>query len=844
MRWLPLQSVRARLWAALLLLSLAVIVISAVTWLSLERVDRRLQDLHRQTLSQVAQALELSKRSTDLATSAPYLLNQRSNFLINQEGQKLIMALDQVRIEWPRLEFGIGNAGNDAVAEATERLTAGVTDLIGASSALDTIQTELRALVANLGGLRDHAAAKIGNPAMNDRERLIWWTLQSMTSDALNAALAGNLIGVGEERRYFLRQRRGLSTSTLTLDQVAFLNQLDRIVDTETGVFELRRQELATNLSAQNALFRIRHDAGEISASASRFAANAEQYLAQERSSSSSTIQLTKLVVAIIAFASLSLALIAALYVSRYVTNNMARISTAMVQLASGDRSSDLPRKFTNRDEIGDLFRSFRIFRANALRLDRSNRQLDQQNTLFQKVFTNISDGIAITDASGRITAQNPAMESILEIEAGTSATGTFVGLLGQGRFGEAAKRQGLSDNHRGHLELRSDDEKIIELRASKLPDDGRVWLCADVTERRKLAERLAQIDRVETLGKVAGDTAHDFGNILSTINTHVHLLDAKGDESSKATLIALNNAIDYGSSLTQRLLAFAKKQHLAPEKTDLNTLVAGMVDLVEISLKPEVSFHVQYEDNPIQVLVDPGQLESSLLNLVLNANQAIDGQGRISMELGVQADSSAYIVITDTGAGMPPDVLNRVLEPFYTTRTDEGGTGLGLPIAYGFFRQSGGDLSVLSEIGKGTQINISLPLAENVEQPIPDYQGKTALLVEDNVEARAHACRILEACGIAISEAANGRDAMAAMRNCTFDLIVTDLDLGCGIGGWELVDYFHHLYPDNHAVVVSGHLPELQANHAKAYTKLHCLSKPLNLVALSSVLVTAFGER
>ncbi|MFA3920395.1 ATP-binding protein [Ruegeria hyattellae] len=844
MRWLPLQSVRARLWAALLLLSLAVIVISAVTWFSLERVDKRLQELHRQTLSQVAQALELSKRSTDLATSAPYLLNQRSNFLINQEGQKLIEALDEVRVEWPTFEFGSSDAGNHAVADATEQLTAGVTDLIAASSALDSIQAELRSLVASLGDLRERAAAKIANPAVDDQERLTWWALQSMTSDALNAVFAGNLIGVGEEHRSYLGQRRSLNTPELTEEQVTFLIQLDRIVDTETGVFELRRQELSTNLNAQNALFRIRHDASEISASASQFAANAEQYLAAERSSSSSTIQLTKLVVALIALASLLLALISALFVSRYVTNNIALVSTAMVQLAGGDRSSHLPRKFTNRDEIGDLFRSFRSFRANALRLDRSNRQLNQQNTLFQKVFTNISDGIAITDMSGRITAQNPAMESILEIvfDAGTNVT--FAELLGKGRFGKAAKLAGLSDDHRGHCELFSDDGKLIELRASRLPDDGRVWLCADVTERRKLAERLAQIDRVETLGKVAGDTAHDFGNILSTINTHVHLLDARGDESSKATLVALNNAIEFGSSLTQRLLAFAKKQHLAPELTELNALVAGMVDLVEISLKPEVTFQVQYSENPIQVLVDPGQLESSLLNLVLNANQAIDRSGRISLELGVTADQSAYILIEDTGAGMPPDVLNRVLEPFYTTRTDDGGTGLGLSMAYGFFRQTGGDLSVLSEVGKGTQINITLPLGATTKQTMPNFQGKSALLVEDSIEARTHARRLLETCGITVSEAGNGQDAKALMNNSAFDLIVTDLDLGGGIDGWELMDHFHKRYPDKPAVVVSGRLPEHQMAPTRKGSQLHCLSKPLEPNAIHLVLEQAFGDR
>ena len=151
----PLQSVRARLWAALALLSLAVIGISATTWLSLERVDNRLQELHRQTLSQVAQALELSKRSTDLATSAPYLLNQRSNFLINQEGQKLILALEEVRVEWPEAQFGDEDGETQMVAEAIERLTEGVTDLITASTALDAIQANVRT---------DHTAGRIERP--------------------------------------------------------------------------------------------------------------------------------------------------------------------------------------------------------------------------------------------------------------------------------------------------------------------------------------------------------------------------------------------------------------------------------------------------------------------------------------------------------------------------------------------------------------------------------------------------------------------------------------------------------------------------------------------------------
>ncbi|MGJ8629134.1 MAG: ATP-binding protein [Sulfitobacter sp.] len=843
MIWLPFQSVRARLWTALALLTTAVICISAATWLSLERVDKRLQELHRQTLSQVAQALELSKRSTDLATSAPYLLNQRSNFLINQEGRKLLAALEGVSADWPASAFGEVDGNNAIVSSAIERVAAGVNDLITASSTLDAIQTDIRTLTSTLGTLRERAGNIINDAQIDDSQRLIWWRLQSMTSGSLNAAYAGNLIGVGEEHRRFLGQRSALDLQNLTDNQMQHLRKLDLIVGGSSGIFELRRRELSTVLGAQNALFRIRLDAGIISSSASRFAIAAEQFLADERTSSSSEIQLTKIIVIGIASASLLLALISASYVSRYVTFNMARISSAMVRLAAGDRSGSLPRKFTNKDEIGDLFRSFRIFRANALRLDRSNRQLDQRNALFQKVFTNISDGIAITDASGRISAQNPAMENILKLQSSPKITSCFVSQLNNSPFGQASKAANLSNDHRGYCELVGEEGQLVELRTSRLPDEGRVWLCSDVTERRKMVDRLQQIDRIETLGKVAGNTAHDFGNILSTIGTHAHLLEDAEPEKSKSSLTAIQNAIDYGTSLTQRLLAFAKKQHLAPEVIDLNVLVEGLVDLVEISLKSEVAFDVSYADEPLNVMVDPGQLESSLLNLILNANQAIAGRGEISVQLGVINGDSAYVIINDTGAGIHSDFLSRVVEPFFTTRAIEGGTGLGLSIAYGFVQQTGGDLKVTSNIGVGTKIEITLPLSTSANKQVDRYAGKTVLLVEDEGKARALAKAALDPHGFVVTEATTGMAALRYIKAIHFDLLVTDLDLGDTIDGWLLAEQFLNQDPTNHAIIISGRLSDSGPYYAANSKQIQCLTKPLNPSILSAVLGNIFAD-
>lgn len=800
-----LRTVRARLWAALTLLSVAVLSASAVTWFALQRVDARLQDLHQETLSQVAQALDLSKRSSDLATSAPFLLNQRSNFLIEQEGAKLITVLERVRNDWPQAQFGDTRDDRPSVLGILDSMASGVSDLVTASTRLDDIQAGIRVQTATLGRLRGNVSAAIAARDVGDATRLIWWSLQSMNADALNAAYADNLIGVGEERRHYLQQRQTLGAQVLNIAQTGFLATLETAVWGASGVFELRRLELSSNLNAQNALFRIRRDANRINNIASNYADQAEAFLASERAASSRSIRATRISVAAISFVSLALAITAAIYVSRYVTFNISRVSTAMVRLANGDHTSVLPRRLGGKDEIGDLFRSFRSFRANALRLDRSNRQLDQRNALFEKVFINISDGIAITDAAGRITARNPAFSRILRRADTAREAGPFVTWLHDSRFGASALLNDLTHDHGGFCELVSQDGQTLEIRASKLPDDGRVWLLADVTERRKMSDRLQQIDRIETLGKVAGDTAHDFANILSTIRTHAHLLEAHQNGAANNSLDAIGNAVDFGASLTDRLLAFARKQSLVPERVDLSALIEGMTDLVEISLKPDVTLDVTLTQSPLYVLADPGQLESALFNVLLNANTAIDGVGRIRVSLEHRDPAQARILIRDDGTGMSEDVLSRAIEPFFTTRADSGGTGLGLSIVYGFIRQTGGHLSIESTLGRGTQIDITLPLAVEVSAPAPIGAGKTALLVEDDAKTRANVQDMLIALGYAVTAEATGPAAMSVLDARQFDLLVSDLDLGGEIDGLGLVLAAQASSPATRTMIMSG---------------------------------------
>ena len=830
MRLLP-RSVRGRLWTALTILSLAILAISGLTWAALQRVDARLQDFHRQSLGQVAQAIDLSKRTSDLATSAPYLLNQRSNFLIEQEGRTLIEILERVRNEWPTAD--ISDSKRDEIFPITRQLEQGIKDLVQASRALDRVQASIRARVAVLSSLREDATAAIEDPQTKDAQRLVWWTLKSMNADALNAAYADNLIGVGEEQRHYQRQGLLAAQSPLTVKQALFLRKLDAQVIGRPGIFELRRVELGIILDAQNALFRIRRDANHINELAAGFANEAETILTAERSASSSAIQLTRLSVASISLIALACALAAALFVSRYVAFNIGRVSEAMVRLANGDRNSALPRKLGGDDEIGDLFRSFRSFRANALRLDRSHRQLNQRNALFEKVFANISEGIAITDASGRLTASNPPFAQILGLEADASMSGDLVSWFRASRFGRSAEEAQLAITHRGHLELVSEEGQILELRASRLPDEGRVWLVSDVTERRNIAARLEQIDRIETLGKLAGDTAHDFGNILSTIRTHAHLLHSSAEEKRADHIAAIENAVDFGGSLTDRLLAFARKQPLVPEVLDLNVLVDGMIELVEIGLKPGVKINVVYHAAPLRVLADPGQLESAILNLVLNANNAVLGEGVIEIRLSQTANAQAEIAVVDSGIGMSADVRQKAIEPFFTTRIADGGTGLGLSIVYGFFNQTGGGLEIESSPGRGTSVRGTLPLFDpSVGCPAAIRQTRI-LIVDDNAQDRQATKVACTQAGAEVQCYASLEEAQQALLQGRFSVVISDFDLGVELDGLAFLTDVQKARPETRCILISGKDMEAQAlPEAIAF-----VAKPVSTAALAPLI-------
>lgn len=601
----------------------------------------------------------------------------------------------------------------------------------------------------------------------------------------------------------------------------------------EDGLFALRRMELSRKIGAEAALVRIRLGAASVTAHAAEITAAAQSVIATERTRTTSAIALAKTVLLTVVLASAALAFAAALYVSGYVTANLRAISGAMMRLAAGDRQSRLPRGEGQGDEIGKLFRAFRTFRANALRLDRSHRQMAQRTALFENMMAGIDDGVAILSEQGQVVARNERLAPVLRVAPEE--------MEGRPLLRQLMARAGWhsGEAQAGIVSLSHPGGHHAELRESPLPGGGAVVLVSDATERRQMEDRLRPIQRIEALGKVSCEVAHDFGNILSTISGSLHLMEGASPERQTALRQSIAAAVDLGRALTGRLLAFARRQHLEPELVDLPLLVEGIVDLIGFALHDGVELVVDAPPAPLRVKVDPGQLESAILNLCMNASQTIEGTGTITLRVAQDAEL-AVIEVRDTGRGMAPEVLAHAMEPFFTARADGTGTGLGLAMVYGFIRPSGGDIAITSAPGAGTAVRLTLPLHE-AAVPAVRKLG-TALLVEDSAADQRSALDLLSPVSRNLHAADNSARALELMSE-PLDLIVTDLTLHGRTDGWQLAETALLRWPNARGIVISGRMPSNDPLSARFPVRIRTLQKPLTAVRLSDALSHLFTD-
>ena len=387
----------------------------------------------------------------------------------------------------------------------------------------------------------------------------------------------------------------------------------------------------------------------------------------------------------------------------------------------------------------------------------------------------------------------------------------------------------------------------------------------ARTADLMRAEEQLRQSQKMEAVGQLTGGMAHDFNNLLMGITGALELLSTRIVQGRMKDVdryvAAAQGAAKRAAALTHRLLAFSRRQTLEPRPTDVNRLVGGMEDLIRRTTGPAIAVEVVGAAGLWPTLVDPNQLENALLNLCINARDAMPGGGRLTIETANtwlderaarerDAEPGQYVAVsvtdTDTGTGMSPDVIARAFDPFFTTKPLGEGTGLGLFMIYGFARQSGGQVRIYSEVGQGTTMRVYLPrhygiadTAENLPSlgEAPRAQaGQTVLVVDDEPTVRMLVMEVLEELGYAAIEAADGASGLMILgSNAQIDLLVTDVGLPGGMNGRQMVDAARVTRPDLKVLFITGYAENAVIGNGQLEPGMRVLTKPFSMEALGS---------
>ncbi len=372
-----------------------------------------------------------------------------------------------------------------------------------------------------------------------------------------------------------------------------------------------------------------------------------------------------------------------------------------------------------------------------------------------------------------------------------------------------------------------------------------------DSTERHHLEDQLAQARKMEAVGQLTGGVAHDFNNLLTIVLGNVDIMGRRAEDDAKRTsrIDAIRQAAERGRDLTHKLLAFSRNQKLSPRVVDVGELVGNFAPLIRQALGEAVSLTLDLSPEPLCARVDVTQLETALLNLSVNARDAMPGGGTLTLSTYAApltagdpaARDGVVIAVSDTGTGMSPEVRDRIFEPFFTTKGIGLGSGLGLSQIYGFMEQSNGEVRLETALGKGSRFELLLPLSrDETERPQPSAEPDTArggdeciLVVEDDLSVLTLTVDLLKGLGYQVITAQNGADALAILRGgAAVDLMFSDVLMPGGMSGFELARAVEAERPDVRLLLTSGFIGDRRQLEDGAYP---ILDKPYSVPALAA---------
>jgi signal transduction histidine kinase len=414
----------------------------------------------------------------------------------------------------------------------------------------------------------------------------------------------------------------------------------------------------------------------------------------------------------------------------------------------------------------------------------------------------------------------------------------------------------------------------LVDIHERKVAEDALLQLTRNLEQRvdDAVAARIAveaqlrQSQKMEAIGALTGGVAHDFNNVLQIISGNLQLLalQERGNENVQRRVSAAASAVERGAKLSSQLLAFARRQALSPTVMNPRRIFDGLSDLLQRALGETIVVQLKLPDNPWSIKVDRNQLENAVLNLAINSRDAMNGDGRLNVfadnvtlgahdvaGAGIAGGEYLRITVQDDGPGMLPEVLQRACEPFFTTKEDGRGTGLGLSMVFGFVRQSGGHLSIHSEIGVGTTVQMHFPRSDDSESAPDEVRAtsqegghETVLVVEDDAQVRATSVELLEELGYRVLQASNGDAAMDILKSgVAIDVLFTDVVMPGSEKSADLAAWARSRTPAIPVLFTSGHTRDIISRNNILAPGVRLLHKPYRPDMLAKMLRQVLAE-
>jgi len=464
-------------------------------------------------------------------------------------------------------------------------------------------------------------------------------------------------------------------------------------------------------------------------------------------------------------------------------------------------------------------------------------------NERFAIAVQHLTEGLALWDADGKLVLWNSHYHEMSESAAAELTPGLSYEdwMRIQIRHGVIPEAMGREEEWVvGILENFKDPEAIPEImrngrwrqiRWQKLPDGSTLSFVVDIHDMKMSEEQLQHSQRLKAVGQLTGGIAHDFNNLLAAQIGYVELLESRveHDETALRYVEAIKKAVDRGASLTHRLLSFSRQQALSPETMDVNGLVRELEEMFRRTLGETIDLTLDLSPGVCPAVIDSHKFEDALLNLAINARDAMPIGGTLKIETTNIVLDEAYtdhqeevapgnyveIKVSDNGIGMPPEVIRLAIEPFFTTKEIGAGSGLGLSMVYGFAKQSNGHLTIDSEPDRGTTVRLYVPQSAEEEKPENVKNGEAApapgsghiLVVEDDPAVRKVTLEILHKQGFEATEAVNGEEALALLKGKKkFDLLFTDVILPGGMNGFEIAQEAILIQPNLKILYTTGY--------------------------------------